>query len=73
MDLVKAEATRYAVAVHRMPGYYLARVKNLPGCVCRGATPVEAVESVRAALQAHLLLAKVLSSGSTVVELEITA
>ncbi len=73
MDLVKAETTRYPVAVHRMPGFYLARVKNLPGCVCRGATPVEAVESVRAALQAHLLLASVLSSESAIVELEITA
>lgn len=73
MNLVKADTSRYPVAVHRMPGFYLARVKNLPGCVCRGATPVEAVENVRAALRAHLLVANVLSSESAVVELEITA
>ncbi len=34
---------RYRIALHRAKGCYFARVVDIPGCVCRGATEVEAV------------------------------
>ena len=52
-------------------GCYLARVLELPGCVGRGATEVEAVEMARTAIRAHLAMARALEGDSAMVQLEI--
>jgi predicted RNase H-like HicB family nuclease len=54
-------------------GCYFAQVKDLPGCVCRGATEVEAIENARAAIRAYLWIAHALAADDARVELEITA
>ena len=54
-------------------GCYFACVVDLPGCVCRGATEVEAVENARAAIRAHLWIAQALAGDHATVELEISA
>jgi len=64
---------RYRIAVHRAAGCYIARAPALPGCACRGATAVEAIENVRAAIRAYVATAQVLAGGNVVVELEISA
>ena len=64
---------RYHVAIHRYAGTYLACVANLPGCVGRGASQVEAVENARAAIRAWVSLGRMLSREDAVTELEITA
>jgi predicted RNase H-like HicB family nuclease len=61
----------FRVALHRAMGCYLARVPELPGCVGRGATEVEAVEMARSAIRAHLVMARALEGDSAMVELEI--
>lgn len=61
----------FRVALHRAMGCYLARVLELPGCVGRGATEVEAVEMARAAIRAHLLMTRALDGDRAVVQLEI--
>ena len=65
--------TRYRIALHRLMGCYFARVVELPGCVCRGATEVEAVENARAAIRAYLWIAHALSRDEAEIELEISA
>lgn len=69
----QATPTRYRIAVHRVVGCYIARAPTLPGCACRGATAVEAIENVRAAIRAYLVTAQVLAGEKVVVELEISA
>lgn len=64
---------RYRIAVHRICGCYVARAASLPGCTSRGATAVEAIENVRAAIRAYGVLAAVLADEKVVVELEISA
>jgi predicted RNase H-like HicB family nuclease len=64
---------RYRIAVHRLMGCYFARVVQLPGCVCRGATEVEAVENARAAIRSYLWIAQALAHDEAQVEIEIIA
>jgi predicted RNase H-like HicB family nuclease len=52
-------------------GCYFARVLELPGCVCRGGTAVEAVERARGAIRAHQQLARALDGDAAAVQLEI--
>ena len=54
-------------------GCYFACVLDLPGCVCRGATEVEAIENARAAIRAYLWVDQVLASDPATMELEIRA
>ena len=54
-------------------GCYFARVAELPGCVCRGATEVEAIENARAAIGAYLWIAHALAADEARIELEISA
>ena len=56
-----------------MMGCYFARVIELPGCVSRGATQVEAIENARAAIRAYLWIASALAGDPAKVELEISA
>ena len=64
---------RYKVCVHRARECYYARVLELPGCVARGSTEVEAVENLRAAIRTVLWVAQLLSRDPAVLQLEITA
>ena len=63
----------HRVAVHRARGAYFARAIDIPGCVARGATEVEAVENARAAIRAYLWVTQVLAGDRATVELEISA
>jgi predicted RNase H-like HicB family nuclease len=73
MDTITRSEARFRVAVHRSLGCYVARVANLPGCICRGSTQAEAVENARAAIRAYLALAPILATEAIIVELEISA
>jgi hypothetical protein len=64
---------RYRIALYRAHGCYFARVLELPGCIAKGVTEVEAVENVRGAIRFHLLVAQVLAGDRATVELEIKA
>ena len=64
-------AASFRVALHRAMGCYFARVLELPGCTCRGETQVEAVEMARAAIRAHLQVAKALEGDSATVHVQI--
>lgn len=73
MDGDPPSCERYRITVHRVAGCYVARTAALPGCTCRGATAVEAIENVRAAIRGYRLLTDLLSGEKVVVELEISA
>ena len=66
-------AVRYRVALHRSRSGYFAVVLDLPGCISRGATEVEAVENARASIRFYLQLARFTASHRPTVQLEITA
>jgi predicted RNase H-like HicB family nuclease len=66
-------APRYRITLHRAKGCYFARVTDIPGCVARGASEVEAVENARTALRAYLWIAQALAGDAGMVELEISA
>ena len=70
---METAAARFKVCVHRARDGYYARVVEIPGCVARGATEVEAIENLRGALRAFLCVAQVLASDRATVEVEITA
>ena len=42
-----ASLPRYRITVYRLVGGYLARVSDLPGCLCRGDSEVEALDHYR--------------------------
>ena len=67
------EPVRYQVALHQAKGCYFACVLELPGCVARGATEVEALENARAAIRAHQWIARILASEQATLRLEIRA
>ena len=64
---------RFRIALHRWRGSYFARVVDIPGCVSKGASEVEAVENARAAIRAYIRIAQVLADERVTVELEISA
>jgi predicted RNase H-like HicB family nuclease len=64
-------AAKYRVALYRARGCYFAWVSELPGCISRGATEVEAVENARGAIRAYLWVTQVLAGDRATVELEI--
>ena len=70
---MESTGTRFRICVHRSRDGYYARVIELPGCVARGATEVEAVENVRGAIRAFLWVAHTLARDRPTVNLEITA
>ena len=72
-DMENPGATRFKVSVHRAHGCYFARVIDLPGCVARGATEVEAVENARVAIRAFVWVAQLLASDPAIVQVEISA
>ncbi len=64
---------RFRIAVHFTQGCYFAHALDIPGCVSRGASEVEAVENARAAIRAYLLVARVLAARQPTVQIEISA
>jgi predicted RNase H-like HicB family nuclease len=64
-------APRFRIAIHRAKGCYFAQVLDLPGCITRGSTEVEALENARAAIRAYLLIAQLLAGDRATVQLEI--
>jgi predicted RNase H-like HicB family nuclease len=64
---------RFRIALHRCRGGYFARAVDIPGCVSRGASEVEAVENARAAIRAYVCIARLLAHERAMVELEISA
>jgi predicted RNase H-like HicB family nuclease len=64
---------RFRIAIHRAKGCYFADVIDLPGCVARGASEVEALENARATIRAYLWAAQVLAGEDPTVKLEISA
>jgi predicted RNase H-like HicB family nuclease len=66
-------AVRYRVSLHRAKGCWFARVIDLPGCIARGATQVEAIENARAMIRAYLGVAQALAGDPAIVVLEIAA
>jgi len=68
-----APTHRHVVAIHRAPGGYFARVLDLPGCISRGATQVEAIENVREMIRLHAVMARLAAAEKPKVSLEISA
>jgi predicted RNase H-like HicB family nuclease len=64
---------RYRVSLHRATGCWYARVLDLPGCVARGTSEVEAVERAREMIRSYLWVARVLAEDPATVVLEIGA
>ena len=67
------DSTRFRIALHRTRNGYFARALDIPGCVSRGATEVEAVENARATIRTYLRLARLFDAQRPIVELEISA
>lgn len=61
----------FQVALHRAMGLYIARVQELPGCICRGATEVEAVEMARESIRAYLQVTRALEGDRATVHVQI--
>jgi predicted RNase H-like HicB family nuclease len=68
-----AHSSRYRVSLHRAQGTWFALVLDLPGCIGRGATEVEAVESARGVIRTHVHIARLLASDPARIVLEISA
>ena len=64
---------RFRIAIHRSREGYFARAIDIPGCVSRGDSEVEAVENARSAIRAYVLVARIFSAEKALVELEISA
>ena len=68
-----AHEARFSICVHRTRGGYIARVVEIPGCVARGETEIEAIENVRGAIRAFVMVARIIATDRPVVRLEISA
>jgi predicted RNase H-like HicB family nuclease len=62
---------RYRLSLHRVGDGYVARMPDLPGCIARGRSEVEAVENARAALRAWLGISRSLGDAPALVELQV--
>ena len=71
MVATKEFQRRYRLSLHRVKDCYVATVAELPGCVGRGESEVEAVENARIALRAWLGITHALGCAAALVELEI--
>ena len=68
-----ARTDRFVVAIHKTPAGYYARVVNMPGCIAKGESEVEAIENVRQAIRAFIAVARLVDQGKPRVSLEISA
>jgi len=64
---------RYRISLHRTRGCWFARVIDVPGCIARGASQVEALENARAMIRAYAWVADALAAEPATVVLEITS
>lgn len=64
---------RFRIAIHRCEGTYYARALDIPGCVGRGSSEVEAVENARTAICTYIRVAQLLATDRATVQLEISA
>ena len=64
---------RFIVAIHRTPAGYYARVVNLPGCLAKGASEVEALENVRTMIRTFIKVSRLVDRDKARVSLEISA
>jgi predicted RNase H-like HicB family nuclease len=64
---------RFRVCVHRARGGYYARVVEIPGCVARGATELDAIENARSAIRLFVAVGQLLACDRPTVRVEITA
>ena len=71
MDDLDVSPRRYHLALHHVKGCYVAAVTDLPGCIARGESEVEAVENARIALRCWLGIARILGRETVLVDLEI--
>lgn len=65
------EVRRFVIAVHRGRDGYFARAIDLPGCIARGASEVEAVEKARESVRSYLLLSSLIAAERAIVHVEI--
>jgi len=68
-----AHPGRYRVSLHRAKGTWFAHVLDVPGCIGRGATEVEAVENARAVIRSYRHVAHLLAHDTARIILEINA
>jgi predicted RNase H-like HicB family nuclease len=64
---------RFIVAIHRTPAGYYARVLNLPGCLAKGASEVEALENVRVMIGTFIKVMRLVEQDKARVSVEISA
>ena len=67
------DTTRFRIALHRTRGGYFAISPDIPGCIARGGSEVEAVENARAMIRTYLRIARLFATQRPAVELEISA
>jgi predicted RNase H-like HicB family nuclease len=72
MTVPSQRAPRYRVSLHRANGCWFARVIDLPGCIARGASQVEALESAREMIRAYTWVAHALAGDAATVVVEIS-
>jgi len=68
-----AHPGRYRVSLHRAKGSWFAHVLDVPGCIGRGATEVEAVEDARAVIRSYRHVAHLLAHDTARIILEVNA
>jgi predicted RNase H-like HicB family nuclease len=64
---------RFVVEIHKTPGGYFARALDVPGCIAKGESEVEALENVRVAIRTFLAVASLIEHHKARVSLEISA
>ena len=69
--LMDSPGERYRIDLYRAKGCYFAHVPQLPGCVSRGESEVEAVENARLAIRSYLWVMQILAADRATVRLEI--
>ncbi|MFA5892125.1 MAG: type II toxin-antitoxin system HicB family antitoxin [Actinomycetota bacterium] len=62
---------RYKIALHRSDEGVAVSVPGLPGCWSRGKDEDEAIENIRAAIEAYVAVADAQLEGSEVREIEV--
>lgn len=72
VELISANE-RFCISVHRVRGSYFARVAELPGCITRGASEVEAVENARIAIRLYRAIAREMEHDAATVRVQIRA
>jgi predicted RNase H-like HicB family nuclease len=63
---------RFVVAIHKTPAGYYARALDVPGCIAKGGSEVEALENVRLAIRTFLVVTSLVEQHQARVRLEIS-